>query len=116
MGIDELASQHCAPCEGVRPFTVEESSEALKSLPGWSLREGTIEREFRFKSYRAGLDFAYSVGKTAELENHHPDLFIRWRRVRVVLFTHAIRGLSRNDFVMASKSELEYSRTKDAER
>ncbi len=112
MTVDELASQHCVPCEGAKPFAVDEVSEALKPLPGWTLKDTAIEKEFRFKSYLAGLDFAYSVGKIAELENHHPDLFVGWRRVRVVWSTHAIKGLSQNDFVMAAKSELEYSSIK----
>ncbi len=80
----------------------------MKDLPGWSLQSGSIQKEFRFKSYLAGLEFAYGMGKIAELENHHPDLFIGWRRVRVALSTHAIKGLSQNDFIMAAKSEIEY--------
>jgi 4a-hydroxytetrahydrobiopterin dehydratase len=108
---EELASGHCAPCDGVRPFTVNEALEALKPLSGWVIRDGKIEKEFRFRSYLAGLEFAYSIGKIAELENHHPDLFIGWRRVKVVLSTHAIKGLSQNDFVMAAKSQLEYDRS-----
>jgi 4a-hydroxytetrahydrobiopterin dehydratase len=106
--IDELASQHCVPCEGARPFSVDEASEALKPLPGWTIKDGAIEKEFRFKSYLAGLDFAYSTGKIAELENHHPDLVIGWRCVRVLWSTHTIRGLSQNDIIMAAKTELEY--------
>ncbi len=54
-----------------------------------------------------------SIGKIAELEDHHPDLFVGWRRVRVELSTHAIKGLSQNDFIMAAKSELEYSKIND---
>jgi 4a-hydroxytetrahydrobiopterin dehydratase len=107
----ELASEHCAPCEGVKPFTAEEAREALKALPGWTLRDGAMEKEFRFQSYLAGLDFADSIGKIAESENHHPDLIIGWRRVRVMWSTHAIKGLSRNDLIMASKTELEFSRS-----
>jgi 4a-hydroxytetrahydrobiopterin dehydratase len=109
--IEELASGHCAPCVNVKAFTVDEADKALAPLSGWVIRDGAIEKEFRFKSYLAGLDFAYSIGKIAELENHHPDLFIGWRRVKVALSTYAIKGLSQNDFVMAAKAELEYSRT-----
>jgi 4a-hydroxytetrahydrobiopterin dehydratase len=109
-GIRSLALGKCIPCKDSTPFTVEVSRERLRDLPGWVLRSGSIEKEFRFKSYLGGLDFACSVGKIAELENHHPDLFIGWRRVRVSLSTHAIKGLSQNDFVMAAKSELEYSK------
>ncbi len=106
--IEQLASQHCAPCVGVKPFTFEEARDALKSLSEWILKDGAIEREFRFKSYLEGLDFAHSVGKIAELENHHPDLLIGWRRVKVVLSTHAIKGLSTNDFIIAAKAEQAY--------
>jgi 4a-hydroxytetrahydrobiopterin dehydratase len=107
--IHRLASGKCVPCDSAKPFTVEEASERLRDLPGWVLQSGSIQKEFRFKSYLGGLEFAYSLGKIAELENHHPDLFVGWRRVRVVLSTHAIKGLSQNDFVMAAKSELEYA-------
>ncbi len=109
-GIRRLASGKCAPCKDAKPFTIEEAGERLKDLPGWVLLSSTIQKEFRFKSYLSCLDFAYSIGKVAELENHHPDIFIGWRRVNVVLSTHAIMGLSQNDFVMAAKSELEYSK------
>jgi 4a-hydroxytetrahydrobiopterin dehydratase len=88
--IDELASGHCVACEGARPFTDDEASEALKALSGWIVRGGAVEKEFRFESYFAGLDFAYSIGKIAELENHHPDLppggvASRWHCQRVRL-------------------------------
>ena len=115
-GIRRLASDRCVPCNDAKPFSVEEATKRLKGLPGWILQSGAIQKEFRFKSYLAGLDFAYSLGRIAELENHHPDLFIGWRRVRVVLWTHAIKGLSLNDFVMAAKSELEYSKYSSSQR
>src|SRR5690349_23530894 len=102
-GIRRLAAGTCVPCNSAKPFTAKEASERLKDLPGWSFESGSIRKEFRFKSYLAGLDFAFSLGKIAELENHHPDLFIGWRRVKVILSTHAIKGLSQNDFVMAAR-------------
>jgi 4a-hydroxytetrahydrobiopterin dehydratase len=110
--VRRLASGRCVPCNDAKPFTVDEAEERLKDLPGWALQSGSIQKEFRFKSYLAGLDFAYSLGKAAELENHHPDLFIGWRRVKVEWSTHAIKGLSQNDFIMAARSELEYLRQK----
>ncbi len=109
-GIRRLAAGKCVPCNDAKPFTVEEASERLRDLPSWVLQSGSIQKEFRFKSYLAGLDFAYSLGKIAESENHHPDLSIGWRRVKVVLSTHAIKGLSRNDLIMAAKAELEYEK------
>jgi 4a-hydroxytetrahydrobiopterin dehydratase len=109
-GVRRLASGNVVPCEDVKPLTIDEARARLNDLPGWVLQSGSIQKEFRFKSYLTGLDFAYSVGKIAELENHHPDLFVGWRRVRIVLSTHAIKGLSQNDFVMAAKFEVEYER------
>ena len=105
--IRRLALGKCVPCNDAKPFTIEEASERLKDLPGWVLESGSIQKEFRFKSYLGGLDFAYSLGKIAEVENHHPDLFVGWRRVRVEWSTHAIKGLSKNDFIMAAKTEVE---------
>ena len=106
--IRRLASGSVVPCKDAKPFTVEEANARLKSLPGWVLQSDSIQKEFRFKSYLTGLDFAYSLGKLAEQVDHHPDLLIGWRRVKVVLSTHAIKGLSQNDFIMAARTELEY--------
>ncbi len=91
-------------------MTVEEAGQVLRDLPGWSLDNSAIMKEFRFKSYLAGLDFAYAIGKIAEEQDHHPDMVVGWHRVRLVLSTHSIGGLSQNDFIMAAKSELEYER------
>jgi 4a-hydroxytetrahydrobiopterin dehydratase len=108
--IHRLASGKCAPCNDAKPFTVDEANELLKALPGWVLKSESIQKEFRFKSYLAGLEFANSLAKIADLENHHPGLFIGWRRVKVEWSTHAIKGLSQNDLIMAAKSEIEYAR------
>ncbi len=80
----------------------------LVTIPGWKLFDGAIEKEFRFKSYLAGLEFASTIGSVAEEQDHHPEMLVRWRRVKLVFTTHAIKGLSMNDFIMAAKSELEY--------
>lgn len=104
----ELSQEKCKPCETTDRLNAEEIRVFLTRLPTWSLKENTIEKEFRFKSYLWGLDFAYAIGKLAENENHHPDIWIGWRRVKLSFSTHAIKGLSRNDFIMAAKCELEY--------
>lgn len=88
----------------------ERVEEYLKELQGWSFADNKIEKEFKFPSYMKSLEFAYSVGRIAEQEGHHPDLLIKWRRVKITLTTHAIKGLSGNDFIMAAKSEQEYTR------
>ncbi len=106
-----MASAKCVRCDGASPLTAHEAREALKPLPGWVLTGGTIEKEFHFKFYSKGLDFAYAVGKIAEEQNHHPDMLVSWKRVRLTFSTHAINGLSENDFIMAAKAELTYLTT-----
>ena len=108
--IVELASKKCARCEGIDPISPQAAENVLKDLPGWALSTGSIEKEFRFKSYSEGLEFAYAIGMTADAENHHPEMLVRWRRVSLVWSTHSINGLSQNDFIMAAKCELEYER------
>ena len=101
-----LAHKKCVPCDGGTPrITSEAAKNYLNDLPGWALSENQIEKEFKFKTYLDGLEFAYSLGKTAEEEDHHPDMVINWRRVKVTLTTHAIKGLSENDFIIAAKAE-----------
>jgi 4a-hydroxytetrahydrobiopterin dehydratase len=86
----------------------KEAEQLLHGLPGWELRDAVIEKEFRFSSYLDGLEFAYAVGKVAEGQDHHPDILVKWRRVKLSLSTHSVNGLSENDFIMAAKAELEY--------
>ena len=77
-------------------------------MPGWRVveREGVkrLEREFTFADFRDALGFAVRVGMLAEKEDHHPDLHVAWGRVRMEVWTHKIRGLHRNDFVLAAKA------------
>jgi len=106
--IEELASKKSVERKGVPPMTRREAAELLQVLKGWTLLNGAIEKEFPFTSYLDGLDFAYSVGKIAEEQDHHPDILIKWRRVKLTLSTHSVKGLSENDFIVAAKSELKY--------
>ena len=88
----------------------EEAETYLKEVQGWSLIDNKIEKEFKFPSYLNGLEFASKIGEIAEQEGHHPDILIRWRRVKLALTTYAIKGLIENDFIMAAKAEQEYAR------
>jgi len=106
--IIDLAQSKCKPCRATDRLRETQIRDLLKNLKDWTLRDATIEREFRFSSYRGGLEFAYSIGKLAEEQDHHPDILIRWRRVKLTFSTHVIKGLSMNDFVMAAKAELLY--------
>jgi 4a-hydroxytetrahydrobiopterin dehydratase len=105
--LTSLALRKCIPCDGkTQPITKEDAQKYLQGLPGWTLDDNQIDKEFKFKAYLDGVEFACSLGKTAEKEDHHPDILIKWRRV--TLTTHAIKGLSENDFIMAAKAEEIY--------
>ena len=104
---DQLTAKKCKPCEGgVEPCTLEESTQQLAVLEGWVLTQGNqrIRKEWKVKNFMAGLDFFNRVAEVAEADNHHPDLHIEgYRNVAVELWTHAIGGLSENDFILAAK-------------
>lgn len=103
-----LATRKCVPCEGgTPPLEGEKIQEYLKQIEGWEVRENKrIEKTFKFKTFREAIDFVNQVANLAEEEQHHPDIHIRYNRVTFELTTHAIKGLSENDFIMASKIDL----------
>lgn len=101
-----LTQKHCVPCEGgVEPFDKEKINAYTPALPQWSVKDDkAIEREFKFKNFREALTFVNNVGTIAEDENHHPDISLHgWNKVKLTLSTHAIGGLSENDFILAAK-------------
>ncbi len=101
-----LASGTCEPCRGnVSPLSREDSEALLREIPGWELEEdGTrIRRTVRFRDFAQAMEFARKVGDLAEAEGHHPDLTVGWGYCSVAFRTHKIRGLHRNDFIMAAK-------------
>ena len=104
---DELVRKHCAPCEGgVPPIDPEQAAERLGSIPGWSLSSDRkrLRRSWVVKNFQAGIDFFATVAVLAESEGHHPDLHLEgYRNLAVELWTHAIGGLSENDFILAAK-------------
>lgn len=77
----------------------------MKHVPGWMLRDDgkEISREFTFKDFKEAMAFVNEVAEIAEREGHHPDIHVRWNKVRLDLSTHAIGGLSTNDFIVAAK-------------
>ncbi len=100
----ELTKKKCVPCEGgVSPLAIQEAQNYLKNLNGWKLHNNYIEKEYTFKAYLDGLNFVHTVGQLAEGEGHHPDVFLGYKKVRITLTTHAISGLSENDFIVAAK-------------
>lgn len=87
------------------PLTAEEIEKYLPEVPGWEVLENKkIRREFKFKDFKDAMAFVNKVADLAEREGHHPDIFIHgWNKVRIDLATHAIGGLSENDFILAAK-------------
>jgi 4a-hydroxytetrahydrobiopterin dehydratase len=104
----QLASRACIPCKGgVAPVKGTALKDLAAQLPGdWKvIRQHHLEREFEFKNFREALAFTNRVGKLAEKENHHPDIFLSWGKVITALWTHKIDGLTESDFIMAAKIE-----------
>ncbi len=104
---DDFAARHCKPCEGgVEPLTGAQSRELLKGLdPAWSLSDDglSISRSFEFPAYSHTLGFANAIAWIAIAEGHHPVLTIEYGKCHVSYTTHAIDGLSDNDFICAAK-------------
>lgn len=101
-----LTQKVCVACEGgIPPLTKEQMAEYLPEVPQWNVADDakSITRDFKFKNYVGAMEFANKITPLAEREGHHPDLFISWGKVHVSLTTHAIKGLSENDFILAAK-------------
>lgn len=100
-----LTEKHCVPCEvGTQPFELETINGLLPMVPDWKLEDQTrIKRSFKFKDFAESMQFISEVAKLAEVEGHHPDIFVSYNYVRITLMTHNIGGLSENDFIMAAK-------------
>jgi 4a-hydroxytetrahydrobiopterin dehydratase len=108
--VSELAARKCKPCEGgMPPLTPEAAQRLLAQLsPEWQLREDgrSLRREFAFRDFYRTMSFVNALAHVANIEDHHPDLEIGYNYCRVTYTTHAIRGLSENDFVCAAKADL----------
>jgi 4a-hydroxytetrahydrobiopterin dehydratase len=105
-----LADERCLACRATQPpIEPTEAARLLAQLPGWAIieREGIprLERMYRFSDYSAALAFVQGIGEVAEQERHHPVITLTPRAVTVTWWTHSIRNLHRNDFVMAAKTD-----------
>ena len=101
-----LNQQKCVPCEGGVPsLSIAEIRKYLTDLnQAWQLNaSGHLQREFKFRDFKTALAFANQVGALAEAEGHHPDILLKWGSLTLTIFTHAIKGLSLNDFILAAK-------------
>lgn len=108
-----LADSTCVACRKDAPrVTAEELERLLGDVPAWSVveRDGILrlERMFRFPDFRAALAFTDRVGEAAETQGHHPAILTEWGRVTVTWWTHKIRGLHHNDFIMAARTDRLY--------
>ena len=108
--MSELTSKHCVPCEGgVAPLSREQSSQLMKQLHGdWQLSDDnkSIKRSFKFKNFYHTMSFVNAVAHVANKEDHHPDLEVGYNYCNVRYNTHAIDGLSENDFICAAKVDV----------
>ncbi len=102
----QLSEMKCVPCRGgVEPLKGEEIFKMAKQISqDWKvIDEHKLEREFKFKDFKEALDFVNKVGALAEEEQHHPDIYLTWGKVKINLWTHKINGLHTNDFILAAK-------------
>lgn len=106
----ELKQLRCEACRADAPPAAAAEIQAwLREIPDWTLLEvegeKRLQRVFRFRNYAEALDFVNRVAALAEAENHHPSMLLEWGRVTVCWWTHKIRGLHRNDFIMAARTD-----------
>ena len=111
--MSQLSESSCIPCRGNEPALTQTEIAGLRpELPDWSLVEEDgverLERVFRFRNFVDALAFTDKVGEVAEAQDHHPLIILEWGRVTVQWWTHKIKGLHRNDFIMAAKTDKLY--------
>jgi 4a-hydroxytetrahydrobiopterin dehydratase len=106
MDTSNLTTQKCVPCEGnVQPFNAQQVAIYKPQVPDWHLIDtAKLQRELKFKDFNAAIAFINNVAVIAEEEGHHPDINLHdWNKVTFTLWTHAIKGLFLNDFILAAK-------------
>lgn len=107
--MSDLMQRECVSCKsGEPPLTGEELNELLKKLGGgWQVVAGHhLEKEYRFKNFSAALAFTNRIGKLAESQGHHPDIHLSWGKVKLLIWTHKLDGLTESDFILAAKADL----------
>ena len=108
--MNDLTTRKCKPCEGgVSPLKPTEVELLLKQLQGWTLEDGAIAKTYLFKNYYQTMAFVNATAWISHREDHHPDLAVAYNTCRVTYKTHAIDGLSENDFICAAKIDALYS-------
>ena len=108
MKAKDLAKKKCVPCKGgVPPLKGKELKKLLEAVnSNWRLiRQHHLEKAYKFEDFREALDFTNRVGEMAERQNHHPDIYLAWGKVKVTIWTHKIDGLTESDFIFAAKTD-----------
>jgi 4a-hydroxytetrahydrobiopterin dehydratase len=104
--MDELAKRKCKPCEGgVAPYDAQQTKEMLAQLKGWIAEDGRLVKLYAFRDYHETMAFVNALAWISHREDHHPDLQVGYNKCRVEYVTHAIGGLSENDFICAAKAD-----------
>lgn len=99
-----LAAKRCIPCEiGTPPLTDGETQKLLADIPSWEIEEGKLTKNFKFRDFLGSINFVNELAEIAEQESHHPDIYIYYNKVKLTLSTHAAKGLTENDFILAAK-------------
>ena len=107
--MNDLISKKCVPCEGgVSALDLTEIHKYQKKVDGWDVKSNEkkiyyLEKNFKFKNFLDSQNFINKVSEISEKENHHPDISFGWGYAKIVVTTHAIEGLSENDFILAAK-------------
>ena len=100
----DLSKKRCVACEGgMPPMSFLLVKKYLKKITKWNIKKGHLYKEFKFKNFKETLKFVNKVSKIAEKEGHHPDIYFTYGKCNIELFTHAVKGLSENDFILAAK-------------
>jgi 4a-hydroxytetrahydrobiopterin dehydratase len=104
--MSELTAKKCKPCEGgVAPYTPAQATEMLKQVKGWTIEQGRLVKLYPFTNYYQTMAFVNALAWISHREDHHPDLLVGYNKCRVEYMTHAIGGLSENDFICAAKCD-----------
>ena len=113
--MNDLLDKKCAPCKGgTLPFDISEIHKYQKKVDGWEVKKKNdniyfLEKNFVFKDFVNSQNFINKIGEISEKENHHPDISFGWGYAKILITTHAIEGLSKNDFILAAKIDQIFS-------
>ena len=109
LNMSDLLKKNCVPCEGgVIPLDISQIQKYQKKVDGWNITNNGkkiffLEKNFKFKNFEESQNFINKIGKISEKEGHHPDISFGWGYAKINISTHAIEGLSENDFILAAK-------------